>query len=328
MTDHIFNHVVENYPLSISQLERLHGGEGCNYRITDVLDNKYILKVYAIAAVERVTFVTTILNFLEQANLPIRFPRPVKSIQGWDYTLQPDKVLVVLHWIAGTTRTRATPQMAKELGEMVGVLDKQLDKFYRTHDWDYGQYEDSLWSITNIHQLDADLQVIHRQLGGIYGLIKDSIAHFDAVSLSLQHTLSMSLIHNDINLGNLLYDPQLNLKGIIDFTEVSYTYRVCEVGVALAYLMQASGCDYWQTGQRFVQGYEQGYDFTRDEKFILLLVIKLRLSITIIYNTMQLYLGGALTASRARFIRDAIELLTKLSVTTADEFSERLFLRG
>lgn len=265
MDNDIFNSVVENYHLRIRQTERLYEGEGCNYRIADDAGNKYILKVYEIEE-ELVSFITTILVFLAKSGIQIHFPRPVRNIRGMDYTLHSDRILVIFQWIEGTTMEFVNTKVAEELGEAVGILDDKLCEFYDTHERDYGKYEDSMWSVTNIHKLDEDLEAIRYLLGEHYGLIRNTIAHFDRVYPIIQNRLNKSLIHNDINPGNLLYDQYSRLTGIIDFTEICHTFRICEVGIALAYLMQVSGSDYLNIGRSFVRGYAKGYHFTIDEK--------------------------------------------------------------
>ena len=328
MDNGIFDGVAENYSLRICQTTRLYVGEGCNYSLVDDTGNEYILKVYEIEQKELVSFITTILDFLAQSNVQIRFPRPVKNIRGMDYTLQPDKILAIFHWIKGTTVELVNTKMAKELGKAVGILDDKLGEFYNTHKRDYDKYENSIWSVTNIHRWDKDLQAIRCLLGEHYGLIKHTRAHFDAAYPIIQNTLDKSLIHNDINPGNLLYDQHQELTGIIDFTEICHTYRICKVAIALAYLMQISGSDYMNIGSSFIRGYAKGYHFTTNEKEILLLLAKLRLSSTIIYNTMHVHSGRTLTDTQAQFIRNAKELLSKLSDTTSGEFMAEMFPSG
>jgi Ser/Thr protein kinase RdoA (MazF antagonist) len=258
----------------------------------------------------------------------VQFPHPIKNREGSDYTQQSDRILVVFRWIEGRTLERIDAQRAEALGEAACTLDDKLYEFYDTHQRDYSRHEDSIWSVTNIHQYDADLETIQHLLGEHYGLIKDTIAHFDTVYPTIQSALNRSLIHNDLNPYNLLYDQNLELAGIIDFTEICHGYRVCEVGIALAYLMQIGGDDHLSIGQDFVRGYAKGYDFTMAEQSHLLLMTKLRLSLTLIYNTMRLHSAGALTNVQARFIHDSKRLLTELSDAASDEFTARMFSPG
>ncbi len=221
--------------------------------------------------------------------------------------------------------TSIDARIAEELGEAVCILDTALWEFYRTHEVDYTKCENSIWSVTNIHTFDEDLEDMKHLLGTSYDLIKEAINFFDDVHPIIQNTLSKSLIHNDINPGNVLYDKNGSLAGIIDFTEMCHTYRICEVGVALAYIMQISGSNYLTAGRGFINGYSKGYDLSASEKTYLLLFIKLRLSITIMYNSRHLYLGRLLTNTQAGFIRHAKELLIKLSDVANDSFIERMF---
>ena len=327
MDNRIFDNVVENYSLKIRQTQRLSIGEGRNHSLVDGAGNKYILKVYEIEQKERVSFITTILEFL-QPNSQIQFPRPVKNTGGVDHTLLSDKILVLLHWIQGTTVEFTNPTMAQELGQAVCTLDDKLGEFYNTHQIDYDKYEDSIWNVTNIHRSAQRMPAIRHLLAEHYGLINCTIAHFDRVYPDIRNTFDKTLIHNDVNPGNVLYNRRLKLTGIIDLHEISHTYRICEVGITLAYLMQISGSDCMNVGSSFVRGYAKGYHFTVDEKRILLLLVKLRLSITIIYNTLHLHSGKTLTGTQAQFIWNAKALLKKLSDVTCDEFVAEMFPPG
>jgi Ser/Thr protein kinase RdoA (MazF antagonist) len=324
MADNIVSSIVENYHLRIIKTENLFEGEGCHYRIVDDTGNIYILKVYQDKE-ELISFITTILTYLEKSDIKIHFPRPVKNIKGMNYVPQADKTLVIFHWIEGTTMEFVNTKIAEELGEVVSILDNNLYEFYLTHEWDYSKYEDSKWSVTNIHKFDEDLDTIKQLLGDHYRLIKETIADFDKEYPAVQKSLYKSLIHNDINLSNLLYDQQSKLIGIIDFTEISHTHRICEAAVALAYVMQVGGIDYLKIGQSFIQGYAKSHCFTKNEQDVLLLFTKLRLSITIIYNTMRQHFRKEETDVQARYICNAKNMLSKLSETTNNEFVEKLF---
>ncbi len=317
--------VVRNYHVRGCRAEELHEGEGCNYRITDDAGNEYILKEYELAEEEVIAFTVTVLASLERSDLMMPLPRPVLNISGTAYTRQPENILVMFHWIEGAPMKSIDARIAEELGEAVCILDTALWEFYSTHEVDYTKYENSIWSVTNIHMFDEDLEEMKHLLGTSYSLIKEAISYFDDVRPIVQNTLSKSLIHNDINPGNVLYGRNGNLAGIIDFTEMCHTYRICEVGVALAYIMQISGNDYLAAGRGFINGYAKGYDLGASEKKYLLLFIRLRLSITIMYNTRHLHLGRLLTNTQAGFIRHAKELLTKLSGAAGDGFVEKMF---
>ncbi len=325
MDNETSNSVVRNYHVRGCRAEELHEGEGCNYWIADDAGNEYILKEYELAEEELVAFTVAVLAFLERSDVRMPVPRPVLNISGTAYTRQPENILVMFHWIEGAPMRSIDARIAEELGEAVCILDTALWKFHRTHEVDCAKYESSIWSVTNIHTFDEDLEDMKHLLGTSYGSIKETISYFDDVHPIIQDTLSKSLIHNDINPGNVLYDRNGNLAGIIDFTEMCHTYRICEVGVALAYIMQISGNEYLATGRGFINGYTRSYDLSEFEKTYLLLFIKLRLSITIMYNTRHLHLGRLLTSSQAGFIRHAKELLAKLSDAASDGFIEKMF---
>jgi Ser/Thr protein kinase RdoA (MazF antagonist) len=324
--DHLtLDGVAENYALVIRHVDRLCEGEGCNYRLVDGQGSQYVLKIYPPSEEKLIAFITTLLAFLTHSDMRVQYPRPATNARGQAYTRQQEQILVLFHWIGGTTLQSVNPQIAQELGQAVSSLDRELHRFHTTHDRTYAECQDSLWSVTNIHRLDKSLQQVRMLLGEHYGLIQETVAQFDRTYPTLRNNLQKSLIHNDINPGNLLYDRRSNLTGIIDFMEICHTCRVCEVSVALAYLMQVAGDDCLRIGQSFVRGYERDYSLTALERQCLLLLTKLRLCITLIYNTMHLYQGRVLTEVQAQFIRNAGELLVKLSEITDEDFVTAMF---
>jgi len=321
----IVQRIVDNHQFEVYQMDRLYDGEGRNYSVVDDNGHKYILKVHRSEKEELVAFVTTVLNFLKGTALGIQFPHPVKNRKGRNYTRHSGRILVVLGWIEGRTLKRIGTRGAQALGEAVCILDDKLRDFYDTHEMDYTEYEDSIWNVANIHQYDADLETIEYLLGGHYGLIKDTITHFDEVYPAIQRDLGKSLIHNDVNPYNLLYNQNRELSGIIDFTELCHGHRISEVGIALAYLLQMSGDNGLRIGQSFIKGYANGYPFTAAEQNYLLMMIKLRLSLSIIYNTMRQHVEKALTPIQAQFIDNSKRLLAELATTTEDEFGAKVF---
>lgn len=324
MDSGITNAVIKYYRLGIHEFKKLSEGEGCNYSLEDEAGKKYILKVYGNGE-GPISFTTALLNCLEESSIKIRFPRPVSNFKGMNWTSHGDKTFLLLEWIEGTTMEFVNPKMAEEVGEAVCILDDKLFDFFKTFELDYRKCEESIWSVTNIYRYDKTLETIKQLLGDHYRMIKETIADFDERSPTFDNSLRKSLIHNDINPGNLLFDRHSKLVGIIDFAELSHTYRICEVGVALAYLMQIGGTDYLKIGQSFMQGYGKGYRFGENERDVLLLITKLRLSMTIMYNTMHVHSGKKPTEGQAQFIKNAKYLLTQLSEIPNKDFREKLF---
>jgi len=322
--DNIITFLHENFQLRINKIERLYEGEGRNYSLVADTGEKYILKIYENQE-ELISFITTLLTYLDKTRIKIQFPHPVKNLNGMEYTTQGEKTLVIFKWIEGATIECINTKMAEELGEIVCILDTKLCEYYDGHERDFSKYEGSIWNVTNIHQYDEELEIIKEYLGEHDRLVKDSIAEFDKIYPEVQSKLNRSLIHNDINPGNFLYGQDQKLLGIIDFTEISHTHRICEVGVALAYIMQIGDGECMKIGKSFIRGYEKEYCFTNTEQEALLMFTKLRLCMTIIYNTKQLHLRKEVTDLQARFIRNAKKMLSTLSEITNDEFVEKLF---
>lgn len=108
------------------------------------------------------------------------------------------------------------------------------------------------------------------ELAGYTGepLLSDAIARFAAEVSPVLESLPRRVIHNDFHPGNVLVDRSGEISGILDFGDIVLTPRVCDLGVALAYLIpdDAPGD---AVRAEFVAGYESVGPLTEEERAII-----------------------------------------------------------
>jgi hydroxylysine kinase len=96
------------------------------------------------------------------------------------------------------------------------------------------------------------------------------IERFERVVAPALAALPHQVIHNDFHPGNVLVDaadPRY-VVGVLDFGDVVHTARVCDLGVALAYLVPSEG-PVWAAAQPFLDGFESEVPLLDAERVVL-----------------------------------------------------------
>ncbi|MEX1246409.1 MAG: aminotransferase class III-fold pyridoxal phosphate-dependent enzyme [Thermoanaerobaculia bacterium] len=164
-------------------------------------------------------------------------PRLVPSISGEPVCRADGRLIRLLTYLPGTTLAEArphTPELLREVGRLLGLLDGALSGF--AHPAAVGR--DLLWNP------ERALEVIARHAGKIgaaepRALVDHFVAAFEETVAPVSGELPRSVIHNDANDYNLLVgDPAPGpraLAGLLDFGDMVETWTVAELAVAIAY---------------------------------------------------------------------------------------------
>jgi hydroxylysine kinase len=124
-------------------------------------------------------------------------------------------------------------------GRMLGRLNSALAGFQHP-----GAHRDLAWDLPHLPALRPHTTTpLHLEV----------IDRFTAETLPALATLPHKVIHNDSHPGNLLVGAG-SLAGILDFGDAVYSPRVCELAVALAYLVP-DGPRPWPEVDAFTAGF-------------------------------------------------------------------------
>eukprot|EP00967_Tisochrysis_lutea_P111973 scaffold176433_cov26-Tisochrysis_lutea.AAC.2 len=139
---------------------------------------------------------------------------------------RPDTVL-------GSDPALLTAPLLRQLGETAGKVTAALDGFDHP-----GAHRPSfIWDLARCLDLRPLLPSLPPERQDVIGAVLDE---FEALVLPLAPQLPCAIVHGDINDQNVLVDPTAGtVTGLIDFGDMSYTWRVCEVAVAAAYVVIA-----------------------------------------------------------------------------------------
>ena len=117
------------------------------------------------------------------------------------------------------------------LGEYLGHMDRALESF--EHE---AMDRDLQWDLKQAGRLDTFLTYIddvERK-----ELVEHFMNRFHSHVVVRFAELRASVIHNDANDNNILVNADGNrIKGIIDFGDMVHTYTVCELAIAIAYMI-------------------------------------------------------------------------------------------
>ena len=168
------------------------------------------------------------------------------------------------------------PDVLTTLGTFLGKLDRTLSGFshaamHRFMPWDLKQ---TGWLRPNIDFIeDADRKK----------LAVHSMDRFSKVVLPQGSALRSSVIHNDANDNNILItseDGRFEIAGLIDFGDMVHTYTICELAIAIAYVILGKA-NVLETASYVLKGYHSAHPVTEAETDLLFDLICTRLCMSV-----------------------------------------------
>lgn len=184
------------------------------------------------------------------ADLPV--PRLVPTLDGSASRALDGRIVRVLSWLPGSEAGVARMPL-RAGGELLGRLSAALSSL------DHPGADRLLpWDVARVPEL-ADYTADERLLA--------AIARFAHEVSPVLATAPRQIVHGDFHPGNVLVDESGSISGVVDFGDVSRTARVCDVGVALGYLIPEDrpGVD---VREAFVAGFESIVPLTPEERAV------------------------------------------------------------
>lgn len=179
----------------------------------------------------------------------------------------------VLTWLDGdlVLDSPQTPALLADAGRMLGRLNRALSGFEHP-----AADRDLAWDLPHLPDLRPHAtEPLHLEV----------IDRFAAEVVPVLATLAHQVIHNDGHPGNLLVDPERpdTVAGILDFGDVVRSARVCDLAVALAYLVPDAPRP-WPDVDAFASGFESVVPLSDDERAVLPMLIAARTVMRTIIN--------------------------------------------
>ncbi len=281
--------LAEHFGVAAARLERLNTERDDSFRAETATGETVLLKVaHPEDDPEVIAMQLAAMRHVGAAGLP------VQRVLAGPVTVAGGRVARVLSWLPGTLAREHSP-MAEQLvaaGRMLGRLSGALADFGHP-----GASRSLAWDLQHVGSLpptEATAGVIER---------------FRRVVAPALAELPHQVIHNDFHPGNLLVDPAHPdyIVGILDFGDMVHTARVCDLGVALAYLSPGAG-SVLAASRPFVAGFESVTPLLDAEKALIPDLVAGRL-------VQRMLLNSALSTATERPVRNPVPPGTRLDTT-------------
>ena len=263
-----------------------------NFHLVSDFGQEFILKIANHAdAFDSLDAQNKALDFLYKRNWFYHCPTPIQGKSGFDIVQikgddGEDYNVRMLRFLRGKLLADVDPQapeLLSDLGKFAASLDKTLKDF--SH---HGAHRQIPWDLKNALQVEN--LVGHIKEVEDRRIIEYFLTQFELFVLPRLLNTRSSVIHNDINDYNILIrDPSAGLPriyGIFDFGDLTYTHTICELAIAIAYVMLEKE-EPFKAASHVIQGYHQIYPLTETEVEILFHLSAVRLCISVIMSAFR-----------------------------------------
>ncbi|HEY3103721.1 MAG TPA: aminotransferase class III-fold pyridoxal phosphate-dependent enzyme [Pyrinomonadaceae bacterium] len=248
-------------------------------------DEQFVLKIAnAEEAFEFLELQNQLIRFLAARKIELEFARIVPTKTAADIAKIKDEngsehFVRLLTWLDGVCLAEVKPhgrRLLASLGRSLAQTDAALAEFDHpaTHRFFY-------WDLRNAN--------IARELTGLLPpsrrkLVERFFGEWEKIDWS---SLRFSVIHNDANDYNVLVDEsEQRVNAVLDYGDVVYSATVCNLAVALAYLMLDKPDPIGAAGQ-VVAAYHETYPLTGREIDVLYALAVTRLCCSVCYAAKQ-----------------------------------------
>ena len=252
-----------------------------NFLIVDSAGGKFVLKIANSAEGEDLLdFQNQAMRCVAAASIGCRLPRVVTTRSGQDVSrihnsrAGVEHCLRVLTWIDGEVLGKVGvrgPELFESIGAGMARIDAALSQFRhpamrRVLQWDLRQ---AVLAREHLHLLSPDRQ----------RRVERAFARWERIDwTALRH----SVIHGDANDHNLIIESG-RMVGILDFGDIVYSATVCDLAVALAYVL----LDERQplaAAARVIGAYQRTYPLNSAEQEVLMPLVESRLAMSVCYS--------------------------------------------
>ncbi|MBX2818996.1 MAG: phosphotransferase [Rhodothermaceae bacterium] len=240
-----------------------------------LVGREYVLKVANSSEPEPVLrFQQAALQHVYDVDPSLNTPQVISMSDGRTLALWDKKHLVwMVNYIPGQFMSDVkdpSQELLFSLGAYLGRLDHALHPF--SHE---AMRRDLQWDLQNASRLESFLTYIEDT--DQKELVSQFLQRFNTRVAPRFMDLRASVIHNDANDNNILVSKTADqIKGIIDFGDMVYSYTICELAIAVAYMILDKE-DILDTAGSIVKGYHSTYSLQPVELDVLYDLICIRL---------------------------------------------------
>jgi 4-aminobutyrate aminotransferase-like enzyme len=275
----------EPYPITPAKITRLAGYGSVNYQVEDLAGQTYLFKHHTDPdSFKRIEAENKIMAHLS-AQLPIEVSSPTYDDPLITY---PDRSFSrMLCFINGVflKDVQATPELSFNFGKVIALSHQSLDSY---RDVEIEAY-DHKWNLMNCLDSVEDMDLISDP--SQRKIVSYFLEQFKQVCSDPLRKLPKKIIHNDLNDWNVLVSGN-EIKGIIDFGDLCYAPRICDVAIAMAYLLLDTPSPLTRA-VALIEGYLSIQKLDEKEIDLLYYLIAARLCVSVISSNKERSQGNA-----------------------------------
>jgi 4-aminobutyrate aminotransferase-like enzyme len=263
--------LLKHYDLEPTEIKKLEGYGSLNYRIKDKDNNHYILKHYTDPSeLDLIQAETEIINAVS-GKLSFKIPANSSGKQTSVHQYADKSFSRLLPSIEGSllSKVKHSPGLLYNFGKSIAELDRSLDGIRNAEIESRKFIWDLQYCLLNRSKIKYITDPSKTKLVEYYF---DQFEHFVLPELP---DLRYSIIHNDLNDYNILTDGK-KITGVIDFGDITYAPLVCEIAIALAYIMMGKEKPF-EASHQVIRGYQTLYPLNEEELKLLYYLIPARL---------------------------------------------------
>lgn len=257
------------YGITAKELRPMIGYDDLNVYAKDTHDKEYVFKVTVRESLEQLGCQNAILLFLKEHGFPV--PIPLQTMDGkgvLEYngmkirliTFIPGEILADREW---------TPGLLFSAGELVARMDLALKQFSHP-----GVHRELIWDLQHFPKIAEYIPQLDRERQAIIHSVLDQ---FNTIVTPAYANLSKGIIHNDAHQYNIVIRDG-KIAGIVDFSDVVFSYHINNLAVCLAHFMLREG-DRLGIAKCIFDGYTSQCLLTSTEKKMLPYLIAARLAL-------------------------------------------------
>lgn len=231
---------LENFGIN-GVLQPLVSERDQNFRLQTPDGRRYTLKISNHAEqLEVIDFQNQALLHVAHKDASIPLPRVIPTLEGQLHSTVRREgrthFVRVLSWLEGSVLhdAAASPELAHRLGRFLAQLDVALQDFDHP-----GSSMPLLWDMKRAAGLADFIEYIEDPV--LRQLITQTLDNFVSRVKPVLDTLRTQVIHNDMNPGNVLMDPEQpdRISGLIDFGDMTRSPLIIDLAVAASYQLGA-----------------------------------------------------------------------------------------
>ncbi|XP_072409361.1 hydroxylysine kinase-like isoform X1 [Chiloscyllium punctatum] len=293
------------YGLKVSSVQPMPGYDDQNFHIL-VSENQvtrdhsqsYTLKVMNAGESEDADLIeaqTRAMMFLSAKGFPSPIPIPtidgkIMSLETIDCGVQSKAHMIrLLTYLPGLPLSEMPigPQILYKVGQTLARMNEVLAEFQHPLRKSLKR-PDFLWKLSNIHLLNKYLYAVGE--GRDRQIIEQIIQQFQEEIIPNLCKFRQSLNHGDFSHTNILVQPvhpsanhsnptelqqDLDVSGLLDFSDMNYGYYVFDVAISIMYLMLGSN-DPIGAGRHVLSGFESVIPLLPEEQDAIFLLVLCR----------------------------------------------------